>query len=865
MERMFQRLFAVVLVISMMAVCLPMSIYGYTSSNTYISEIAITSSTNGTGAKAALSAAGYTVIDSDLNNGAGGEYCYLGYKTTNDYMQAIKNIVCRQSNTTAPSGYSALGKIGNWTNFANYGTDGGNIYFYYTKNDNSSSTAISHLTVSITQSSSENDSIIKNYDTNSAMDMNKGCGKGTPYIYVYTNISVHSHNLIDSVSDRNYHKCSGCSYKQKHSWTDDKCSICGITCSHQYITDNGFCPCGLGCEEPKLVDDYYQIANYGNLVWLQEYVNAGNQDVNAILTADITANNNLLDSNGNVQGTPKYNWTPIAKYQGIFNGAGYTISGLYCVDFKEYLGLIGYMGKNSVAKNISIVDSFFGNEAAYYCGSITGDSTNAARIENCFSSASIKGVYYCGGITGQASGYISNCLYVGKISGTHNSNSITSDRYGYGTISNCYYIDSCGLSSNRASSVTAEQLASGEVCYNLNSTQNSINWYQNIDKGSADSLPVLNRAHYAVTKSITGYTNDLTYCTHMWNEGKCIICGLQCTHNKFENGFCSNCDITEEAKLVDDYYEIDNYGKLVWLQKYINNGNTSVNARLTADITANENLLDESGNVQGTPKYNWTPIGSFDTKYQGIFDGAGYNISGLYCVDVNKYCGLVGYLDTNGAIKNLSVTDSLFGNETTFYCGAIAGQVMSSTKIENCFSGASIKGRYYCGGIAGETSGYMFNCLYVGKISGANTSNSITSDRYGFGTISNCYYIDNCGLTSDRATSVTAEQLASGEVCYKLNSDPSNINWYQNIDKGDSDDLPTLKSAHYKVYDNDGKYSNILFGDINGNDKIDNADSALLLKYISGLITDINTETADVNNDGTIDILDVVKLIKKIA
>lgn len=563
MERRFQRLFVVVLVISMMTVCLPMSIYGYTSSHTYISQIAITSSTNGTGAKEALSAAGYTVIDSDLNNGAGGEYCYLGYKTTNDYMQAIKSIVCRQSNTTAPPGYHAINKLGNWTNFANNGTDGGNIYFYYTKNDNSSSTAISHLTVSITQSSSEDNSIIKNYDTNSAMDMNKGCGKGTPYVYVYTTNFEHRHYLIDSVSDRNYHKCTGCSYKQKHSWTDGKCSICGLQCTHNKF-ENGFCSnCDI-TEEPKLVDDYYQIANYGNLVWFQEYVNAGNQKVNAILTADITANENLLDESGNVQGTPKYKWTPIDKYQGIFNGAGYTISGLYCVDFKEYSGLIGYMGENSVAKNISIVDSFFGNEKTYYCGSITGYATIAARIENCFSDASVKGLYYCGGI-------------------------------------------------------------------------------------------------------------------------------------------------------------------------------------------------------------------------------------------------------------------------------------------------------------AGETKGYISNCLYVGKISGANTSNSITSDSYREGKISNCYYIESCGLSSNRATSVTAEQLASGEVCYKLNSDPSNINWYQNIDKGNSDNLPTLKSAHYKVYDNDGKYSNILLGDINGNDKIDNADSALLLKYISGLITDINTETADVNNDGTIDILDVVKLIKKIA
>ena len=56
-------------------------------------------------------------------------------------------------------------------------------------------------------------------------------------------------------------------------------------------------------EEPKLVDEYYEIGNYGNLVWLQQYIDAGNVNINARLTANIVANENLLDSNGCLNGT----------------------------------------------------------------------------------------------------------------------------------------------------------------------------------------------------------------------------------------------------------------------------------------------------------------------------------------------------------------------------------------------------------------------------------------------------------------------------------------------------------------------------------------------------------------------------------
>ena len=663
-------------------------------------------------------------------------------------------------------------------------------------------------------------------------------------------------------------------YCNVHSWSDGICSVCGLICTHEKY-ENGVCSeCSYSVEEPQLVDDYYEIANYGNLIWFQRAVDAGNVNINARLTSNIAANENLLDSSGNVQGTPKYNWTPIGRgysnssdsYNGIFDGAGYSISGLYSKGTGLYCGFFGQVNKGTI-KNLSIVDSYFGENSCYYVGTFVGYSYG--NIENCYSNATIVGLIYCGGIAGTMKGTISDCLYNGKIKGTDNSNAIASDRYNYGTITNCYYKENCGLSSSRATSVTDDQLASGEVAYLLNGDYSAINWYQNIDKGEKDKLPTLNSEHYKVYKGENIYTNDINKHSHIYNNGICNICNKACTHGKYENGICSECNYgVEEPQLVDGYYEISSYGNLIWFQRYVDAGNININAKLTADIVANENLLDSSGNVQGTPKYNWVPIGivysSSSDSYNGIFDGADYSISGLYTNSTGNICGFFGQVN-NGTIKNLSIVDSYFGGNSCMYAGTFVAYDWNDGNIENCYSNATIVGQYFCGGVAGRTRGTVSNCLYNGKIKGFSYSNAIVSDTHNYGTITNCYYNENCGKSSSRATSVTDEQLASGEVAYLLNGDQSDIKWYQNIDKGEKDNVPTLNSAHYTVFKNSNGYSNTLLGDVNNDGKIDRKDAVLILKNISGITSDnFSAENADYNGDGAINSLDAIAIMKSI-
>ena len=664
--------------------------------------------------------------------------------------------------------------------------------------------------------------------------------------------------------------------KHIHMYANGVCNVCNKVCIHEKY-ENGICVECNSIEEPQLVDNYYEIANYGNLIWFQQYVDTGNVNINARLTSNIVANENLLDSSGNVQGTPKYNWVPIGKvyssgsdsYNGVFDGAGYSISGLYANGTGEYWGFFSEVYKCTI-KNLSIVDSYFGGKGCSNVGTFIGYSGyDDVNIENCYSSATIAGSSYCGGIVGQIKSTVSDCLYNGKITVNKYSNAIASDYGGYGKLTNCYYNENCGLSSDRATAVTDEQLASGEVAYLLNSDQSAIKWYQNIDKGEKDNAPTLSSEHYRVYKGDNIYTNDIDKHIHIYNKGICDICNKVCTHEKYEKGICIECNYgVEEPQLVDGYYEISSYGNLIWFQRYVDAGNVNINARLTTNIVANENLLDSSGNVQGTPKYNWMPIGKVYSQlvrlYSGVFDGAGYSISGLYGNCTGSYCGFFGQMN-KGTIKNLSIVDSYFGGTSCNKVGSFVGWAWNDGNIENCYSNATIVGKYYCGGIVGIISDTVSDCLYNGKIIGNYYSNAIASDTNNIGTLINCYYNENCGLSSSRATAVTDDQLSSGEVAYLLNSDKSAINWYQNVDRGEKDNVPTLNSEHYTVYKKNNGYTNILLGDVNDDGKVDRKDAVLILKNISGITSDnFSTENADYNGDGAINSLDVIAIMKNL-
>lgn len=608
-------------------------------------------------------------------------------------------------------------------------------------------------------------------------------------------------------------------------------SVCTLLGGHPYYDENGFCVyCDTGYQQPvRNAAGQYEISSAGELYWFASQVNTQNASAKAVLTADITVNPDLLqslqfDAEGNVtNGSDFTAWTPIGTssrvYQGTFDGQGHTISGLYFNDkTQEFIGLFGYA--QGTIQNIHVADSYFNGRDCV--GGICGFIYQGGTITHCSFSGTVSGVDAVGGVVGQSTrGAVSGCSNVGTVSCPGRSSSV-GGILGFilnGTVRNSYYLEGCNGAGTEFTSIegvgtskTAEEFRNGDVCTAL--------------------------GYHAY------YTAD---------------------------GFCGYCDAYQEAVQNEaGTYEISNAGQLYWFADKVNNDNEtygSANAVLTGDITVNKGVLTADGQLaEDASKFRvWTPIGTkYDNTstvvpYNGIFDGQGYTISGLYCNKNVKYGGLFGYLGS-GTITNVSVTDMYiqtaeghsglcaymqngtisnvrltnarllveengglgwsglcaYAEDGTISnahvsdtyimvagnsAGGICGRMEKGT-ISDCSSAATVAAEEnwshitLVGGICGATdSGKIVNCYSVGKL--AEVNNGICSNMGEGASATNCYYLSETeeSGTTCGGTAKSAAAFASGEVAYLLQDGRAATVWGQVIG---TDAFPMPGSA--KVY-----------------------------------------------------------------
>ena len=150
-------------------------------------------------------------------------------------------------------------------------------------------------------------------------------------------------------------------------------------------------------------------------------------DYAVTLTADI----NLKD----------YFWTPIAGFNGTFDGQGHTISGVMINSTAENQGLFGIFGKSAKVKNLVIANSYIsgGNNTGAVVGATDGTSEDASLIENCHVMESVtitgtEGANY-GGIAGFGGGSIIACSSAAMMSAQGNNTA--------GIVGSGYKIDQC--------------------------------------------------------------------------------------------------------------------------------------------------------------------------------------------------------------------------------------------------------------------------------------------------------------------------------------------------------------------------------------------------------------------------------------
>lgn len=261
---------------------------------------------------------------------------------------------------------------------------------------------------------------------------------------------------------------------------------------------------------------YYAIENAGQLYWFAGLVNgtldgvSQNVSANAVLTADITVNKNVLAANGAPNSGTFIEWDPICRdkdtdtedisgyYNGMFDGNKHTISGLYYDNSgTEGVGLFGW--SRGTIKNVGVVDSYF--NGCSYVGGVCGYNYRGT-ITNCYNSGAVSGDDCVGGVCGENnasgnshknlnsdskitncynSGTVSGYAYVGGVCGHNYACSSTAGGTRKSIISNCY----------NTSTVKGELFIGGVCGYNesnSNSTATITNCYYDSNAYIGDAI-----------------------------------------------------------------------------------------------------------------------------------------------------------------------------------------------------------------------------------------------------------------------------------------------------------------------------------------------------------------------------------------
>lgn len=187
-----------------------------------------------------------------------------------------------------------------------------------------------------------------------------------------------------------------------------------------------------------------------------------------------------------------------------------------------------------------------------------------------------------------------------------------------------------------------------------------------------------------------------------------------------------------EPKTENGVYQIGTAAELAWFADAVQNGQTAISAKLTANINLNGKT--------------WTAIGTSSNKFAGTLDGDNYTVSGLVTT------GLVGELTEGGVVENLRVncaivsTSSLLGGVANSSAGTIRNCMVSGSIT---FSSGGYNGASAIGGIAGRNTG---NGVISGCVSRAVVKDAYDNSTYGtsaslggiagyaYGVVENCYF-----------------------------------------------------------------------------------------------------------------------------
>ena len=571
---------------------------------------------------------------------------------------------------------------------------------------------------------------------------------------------------------------------------------------------------------------------------------AGYESTDVVLTSDIegldfmlctnsTSYSGVFDGGGH---TITLNYDFQGKQTGMFYNFAGTVKNLIVggsikATYKNCAGLAAWnWSDNAKFENVvSIVNIEVDYTANASNAGFIGYAARNCTFVNCLSGIKVTGNQgynhgFVGWVTGGKSASFTNCISIEEAE-TMNTFSFGNPA-GSMSLTNCYCLQQDADAATAPSGctyITYDQVATGELCFKANGDQSNINWYQTLGE---DAYPLpFSDGHgqvYAVGEvNCAGVAlGDMTYSNS--NETPTP------QHNDV-NGWCSVCGQLMQDHITPNaqgFYELGSAADVEWFAAMVNEAHlTTINGMLTADI-------DYQGELNAH-----TPIGLNTTfKYNGTFDGQGHRIKNMIIDATSNFQGFFGIIRGATVIRNL-IIDSSCSVTGPSGIGGITGaaQVDAGTPliIENCINEATITATSgSASGILGVgQSGYptiqLKNCLNTGEITGSpatafcawinkggssitncvNLGNIIGADlagnkfdyycqliRYepGTMTMTNCFDFTDfddqgAGHQGSDGDWLTDEPLESGELCFLLNGDQTELVWNQRLG---TDDYP---------------------------------------------------------------------------
>ena len=513
----------------------------------------------------------------------------------------------------------------------------------------------------------------------------------------------------------------------------------------------------------------------------------------------------LLANDIDLSGYP--DWTPIGRFDppddmlpfsGVFDGQGYSITGLKISGNEDARGLFGYTYcsaiRNVVIRNPEIqggdkVGALVGHQAysnqgikncAVIGGKIQGRNhvgglvgyMEESPIQNCYSTCEVVAMnFYAGGIVGdhRVVASIRNCYATGNISGT----------YSGGIVGVAQDVERC---------VALGQTVTGAFSHRVLSEPNGkLNVY------AWRSMKV-----NGITVTDGAANNE---------NGADLVCNGGALSTQFSEIFANDdaWTYTENGLPILKVVKGEQSSELPsWMLSdastiYITTAQQL--KQLADEVNAGDSksgktyLLANDIDLSGL---NWVPIGYYidwnnsnNKPFSGVFDGQGHSIIGLTISGGQNDAGLFGYTHL-ATIRNVVIRNPQI--EGRGEVGALVGrQGYSSTGIEKC---AVIGGRIQGAGSVGGLVGYMEesslqNCYttceviatdsYAGGIVGSHLVGASIRSCYATGNISGRYSGGIAGLTQGIEQCVALGQTVTGDgssrVMYRSNGNANVYAW----------------------------------------------------------------------------------------